>query len=78
MRLLLVEADVMLASGVRLGLCDAGYAVDWVGSAERDEEVLRNESFDAAIIDIGLPKIDGLALTRRLHTCVSAGWACRC
>ena len=78
MRLLLVEDDVMLASGVKLGLCDAGYAADWVGSAERAEEVLRSESFDAAIVDIGLPKIDGLELTRRLHTCVSAGWACRC
>jgi DNA-binding response OmpR family regulator len=30
---LLVEDDVILASGVKLGLCDAGYAVDWVGSA---------------------------------------------
>ena len=57
----------MLASGVKLGLCDAGYAVDWVGSAERAEEVLLDESFDAAIIDIGLPKIDGLELTRRLR-----------
>ena len=42
----------MLASGVKLGLSDAGSAVDWVGSAERAEEVLRSESFDAAIIDI--------------------------
>jgi len=58
----------MLASGIKLGLCDAGYAVDWVGSAERAEEVLQSESFDAAIIDIGLPKIDGLELTRRLRT----------
>ncbi len=68
MRLLLVEDDVMLASGIKLGLCDAGYAVDWVGSAERAEEVLQNESFDAAIIDIGLPQTDGLALTRRLRS----------
>lgn len=67
MRLLLVEDDVMLASGIKLGLTDAGYAVDWVGSAERAEEVLHAESFDAAIIDIGLPKIDGLELTRRLR-----------
>ena len=64
MRLLLVEDDIMLASGIKLGLCDAGYAVDWVGSAERAEEVLQSESFDAAIIDIGLPKMDGLSLTR--------------
>ena len=67
MRLLLVEDDVMVASGIKLGLTDAGYAVDWVGSGERAEEVLRAESFDAAIIDIGLPAMDGLKLTRRLR-----------
>src|SRR3954467_12463401 len=57
----------MVASGMKLGLSDAGYAVDWVGSGERAEEVLRNEVFDAAIIDIGLPHMDGLELTRRLR-----------
>ena len=67
MRLLLVEDDVMVASGIKLGLTDAGYAVDWVGSGERAEEVLRTEVFDAAIIDIGLPNMDGLELTRRLR-----------
>ncbi|MBC7601452.1 MAG: response regulator transcription factor [Ramlibacter sp.] len=67
MRLLLVEDDVMVASGIKLGLADAGYAVDWVGSGERAEEVLRTEMFDAAIIDIGLPDMDGLELTRRLR-----------
>lgn len=67
MRLLLVEDDVMVASGIKLGLTNAGYAVDWVGSGERAEEVLRSEVFDAAIIDIGLPNMDGLELTRRLR-----------
>jgi DNA-binding response OmpR family regulator len=67
MRLLLVEDDVMVASGIKLGLTNAGYAVDWVGSGERAEEVLRGEVFDAAIIDIGLPNMDGLELTRRLR-----------
>src|ERR1700758_655434 len=66
-RLLLVEDDVMVASGIKLGLADAGYTVDWVGSGERAEEVLRTEVFDAAIIDIGLPRMDGLELTRRLR-----------
>jgi len=41
MRLLLVEDDVMVASGIKLGLTGAGYAVDWVGSAERALEVSR-------------------------------------
>ncbi|CAN5641359.1 response regulator transcription factor [soil metagenome] len=67
MRLLLVEDDVMVASGIKLGLSDAGYAVDWVGSAERAIEVMATEAFDAAIIDIGLPRMDGLALTRQLR-----------
>ena len=67
MRLLLVEDDVIVASGIKLGLSDAGYAVDWVGTAERAEDVLRLELFDAAIIDIGLPRMDGLDLTRRLR-----------
>jgi len=66
-RLLLVEDDVMVASGIKLGLSDAGYAVDWVGSGERAEEVLRAEVFDVAVIDIGLPGMDGLELTRRLR-----------
>jgi DNA-binding response OmpR family regulator len=67
MRLLLVEDDVMVASGIKLGLIDAGYAVDWVGSAERAREVMRNESFDIAIIDLGLPGMDGLALMQCLR-----------
>ena len=67
MRLLLVEDDVMVASGIKLGLTDAGYAVDWVGSGERAEEVLKAETFDAAIIDIGLPRMDGLATFRALR-----------
>ena len=67
MRLLLVEDDVMVASGIKLGLADAGYAVDWVGSGERALEVLAAETFDVAVIDIGLPGMDGLELTRRLR-----------
>ena len=67
MRLLLVEDDIMVASGIKLGLSDAGYAVDWVGSGERAEEVLQRETFDVAVVDIGLPGIDGLELTRRLR-----------
>jgi DNA-binding response OmpR family regulator len=59
MRLLLVEDDVMVASGIKLGLADAGYAVDWVGSGERALEVLAAETFDVAVIDIGLPGMDG-------------------
>jgi DNA-binding response OmpR family regulator len=67
MRLLLVEDDVLVASGIKLGLSDAGYAVDWVGSAERALEVTVTETFDVAVIDIGLPAMNGLQLTQRLR-----------
>ncbi len=68
MRLLLVEDDVMLASGIKLGLCGAGYAVDWVGSGERALHALKENSFDAAVVDLGLPKMDGLELTRLMRS----------
>lgn len=67
MRLLLVEDDVMVASGIKLGLCNAGYAVDWVGSAERALEAVEADTFDAAVVDIGLPHMNGLALTQALR-----------
>lgn len=67
MRLLLVEDDVLVASGIKLGLSDAGYAVDWVGSAERALEVTQSEAFDIAVIDIGLPQMNGLMLTQALR-----------
>jgi DNA-binding response OmpR family regulator len=67
MRLLLVEDDVMVASGMKLGLCDAGYTVDWVGSGERAVQALEAESFDLAIVDIGLPGMDGLQLMHRIR-----------
>jgi len=67
MRLLVVEDDVMVASGIKLGLMQAGYTVDCVPSAERAEHALQGEGFDAAIVDIGLPGADGLELTRRMR-----------
>lgn len=67
MRLLLVEDDVMVASGIKLGLTGAGYAVDWVGSAERAIEAVEKGTFDVAVIDLGLPGMDGLNLTAHLR-----------
>jgi DNA-binding response OmpR family regulator len=67
MRLLLVEDDLMVASGIKLGLTDAGYAVDWLSNAERALEVSASESFDIAILDLGLPGMNGLALTQQLR-----------
>ncbi len=62
-----MEDDVLVASGIKLGLGNAGYAVDWVGSAERALEVTQKDAFDIAVIDIGLPLLDGLQLTQALR-----------
>ena len=67
MRLLLVEDDRMLADGIKQGLATAGYMVDAVGSAEEALDALTSDEFDAAIIDIGLPNMDGMELTQRLR-----------
>ena len=68
MRLLLVEDDQMLADGIKQGLTSAGgYVVDAVGSAESALDALTSDTFDAAIIDVGLPQMDGMALTQRMR-----------
>jgi len=67
MRVLLVEDDVLVASGIKLGLGQAGYAVDWAGSAERALELLAQAAFDIAVVDVGLPRMDGFAFTQTLR-----------
>lgn len=67
MRLLLVEDDVLLASGVREGLEAQGYNVDAIDAAEAALAGLRLTPYDLAIVDIGLPRMDGLELVRRMR-----------
>ena len=67
MRILVVEDDSLVADGIKQGLLNAGYTADVVASAECAELFLQEESFDLAVVDIGLPKADGLTLVRRLR-----------
>lgn len=67
MRILVVEDDALVADAIRRGLGDAGYAVDHVDSAERAGTALGAESFDLAVVDIGLPGMDGLTLLQRMR-----------
>jgi len=67
MRILIVEDDELVADAVARGLILSGFAVDRAGSAENAESALRAETFDLAVVDIGLPGADGLALVRRLR-----------
>ena len=69
MRLLLVEDDAMIGDSVRAGLRQEGFTVDWVQDGRAAELAIANDVYDALLLDLGLPKKDGLdvlvALRRR-------------
>ncbi|HHH36181.1 MAG TPA: response regulator [Gammaproteobacteria bacterium] len=67
MRLLLVEDDEMLGSGIQAGLAQAGFAVDWVKDGEAAEMFLAAEEYDLMILDLGLPKRDGMEVLTRMR-----------
>jgi two-component system OmpR family response regulator len=61
---LIVEDEPALAQQVAHALGDAGYAVDTAADGERADFLVRTESYDAVLLDLGLPRIDGLTLLR--------------
>jgi DNA-binding response OmpR family regulator len=67
MRILLVEDDRMLGDGLQAGLTQAGYAVDWLRDGEAAVAALSTESFAAVVLDLGLPKRDGLSVLKWLR-----------
>ena len=67
MRLLLVEDDLQIAAFITKGLRQAGFAVDHAADGEDGLGLALNEQYDAAIIDIMLPKLDGLTLIEELR-----------
>jgi two-component system OmpR family response regulator len=67
MRLLVVEDDSKIASFVVRGLRQAGYAVDQASDGETGLALAESTEFDAAVVDIMLPRLDGLSLVRRLR-----------
>lgn len=60
MRVLIVEDDPMIGRAVASGLDGAGYAVDWVRDGAAAELALANGTYDLALLDLGLPRKDGL------------------
>lgn len=67
MRILISEDDTALAEALRFALTQAGFAVDWVDNGQAADEALKNSSFGLLILDLGLPKLDGLEVLRRLR-----------
>jgi two-component system OmpR family response regulator len=62
MRALLVEDDSNVAAFILQGLREAGFAVDHAADGEAGLDLLANEPYDVAVVDIMLPKLDGLSL----------------
>jgi two-component system OmpR family response regulator len=67
MRVLLAEDDTVLADGLCRSLRRAGYAVDWVASGSDADSALVAQAYDLLILDLGLPRMSGLDVLRRLR-----------
>jgi two-component system OmpR family response regulator len=67
MRILLIEDDQKIASFIVKGLKAAGYAVDHASDGEEGLHLVLNEPYDVAIVDIMLPKLDGLKVIERMR-----------
>lgn len=67
MRVLLIEDDELLGDAVKTGLTQFGYLVDWLKDGEIARAILKTESFELIILDLGLPKLSGMQLLQSLR-----------
>ena len=67
MRILITEDDSALAEALIFALTQAGYAVDHVSNGAAADEALKDDVFGLLILDLGLPKVDGLEVLKRLR-----------
>ena len=68
MRLLLVEDDAMIGDTLLRTLRSEHYAVDWVRDGDMADQALRSAEYDLVLLDLGLPKRDGLDVLRALRS----------
>ena len=64
LKVLVVEDEAQLSRQLAQSLSDAGYAVDCAADGERADFLARTEGYDAVVLDLGLPKVDGITLLR--------------
>lgn len=67
MRILVTEDDQALSQALRFALTQAGYAVDHVADGIAADRALREDVFGLLILDLGIPKLDGFEVLRRLR-----------
>lgn len=64
MRILLVEDDKLIGDGIKAGLSKMGFSIDWFTAGQEGKNALYSAPYDAAILDLTLPGIDGLDILR--------------
>ncbi len=67
MRVLLVEDDRMIGEAVEAALVDAAYAPDWVRDGQSAIEAVAAQTYDIVLLDLGLPKTDGIQVLRTIR-----------
>ncbi len=67
MRVLLAEDDELLGDGIKKGLNQKGYVVDWFKDGLTVVQALKTETFDMVILDLGLPNVDGLEILQSVR-----------
>lgn len=67
MRLLIAEDDPQLGDGLTVGLRQDGYAVDWVKDGVAADLALKTETYDLLVLDLGLPRLDGMGVLAHLR-----------
>jgi two-component system OmpR family response regulator/two-component system response regulator QseB len=67
MRILVVEDDELLGDGIKAGLGQAGFTVDWVKDGAAGDLALQTQSHAAVVLDLGLPRLTGLDVLRRMR-----------
>jgi two-component system OmpR family response regulator len=67
MRVLLVEDDRMIGAALEQALKDAAYAVDWATDGAMAAAALSTQAYDMLLLDLGLPRVDGIELLQRLR-----------
>ena len=66
--MLLVEDDALLGDAIQAGLKQSGYAVDWMKDGVAADQALSTEPYVAVVLDLGLPRLSGLEVLRRLRS----------
>ncbi len=67
MRILVIEDELKLSNNIKQGLIESGFAVDQAMDGEEGQYLAESEAYDAIVLDVMLPKIDGVSLCKELR-----------